>query len=169
MRKKIAENNGYTMVELIIVIAIIAILSGMGFITIGAVRTSQATASMQKFDDELSALEMRTKTQSPDNAIQLVQDGANYNIFYGTYDGTNFTADSTKADAVLERVTIYYASDYDSDNGSELTSQIIKIRKSDGQVLEGFGEYKFVKYKSSMSVGRLRLNKSTGAHTYGSN
>lgn len=168
MRDKIRDNNGYTMVEMIIVIAIIAILSGMGFITVGAIRTSQATASMQKFDDELSALEMRTKTQSPNNAIKIEQNGANYNIFYGTYDGTSFTGASSNPDAVLERVTIYYSSAYNADGESTaLSSQIIKIRKSDGQVLEGSGEYKFTKYNSSDSVGRVRLNEFTGAHTYG--
>ena len=68
----------------------------------------------------------------------------------------------------MERVTIYYSSDYNADGESTaLSSQIIKIRKSDGQVLEGFGEYKFTKYNSTDSVGRVRLNKYTGAHTYG--
>lgn len=175
MRDKVRDNNGYTLVEMIIVIAIIAILSGMGFITVGAIKTSQATASMQKFDDELSGLEMRTKTQSLDTAIKIEQNGANYNVFYGTYNGTTFelpAANKTakKPDVVLERVTIYYDSGYDSDSASApLTDQIIQIRKSDGQVISGFGEYKFTKYNSSDSVGRVTLNKFTGAHTYGKN
>lgn len=48
---------------MIIVIAIIAVMSGVGFLTISSIRASQATASLQKFDSELSALEMRTRTQ----------------------------------------------------------------------------------------------------------
>ena len=55
MRNNLKLNSGYTLVELIIVIAIIAIMSGAGIFTVSAIRTSQATASMQKFDSELSA------------------------------------------------------------------------------------------------------------------
>lgn len=84
MKNGIKSNNGYTLIEMIIVIAIIAVMSGVGFLTISSIRASQATASLQKFDSELSALEMRTKTQKAGEAIRIVQNGANYDIFYGT-------------------------------------------------------------------------------------
>ena len=84
MKSKLKSDSGYTLVEMIIVIAIIAIMSGAGALTISSIRASQATASMQKFDSELSTLEMRTKTQKAGEAIRIVQNGANYDIFYGT-------------------------------------------------------------------------------------
>ncbi len=173
MRNKLKSNSGYTLVELIIVIAIIAIMSGAGAVTISSIRTSQATASMQKFDSELSSLEMRTKTQKSGEAIRIVQNEANYDIFYGTCtDGNSstFTANSTTPDKVLERVTIYYADDYDADSvTTPLTEQVIVIRKSDSQVLSGYGEYRFCKYNSGSNVGRVSLNQYTGGHTYGKN
>ncbi len=173
MRNNLKLNSGYTLVELIIVIAIIAIMSGAGIFTVSAIRTSQATASMQKFDSELSALEMRTKTQKSGEAIRIVQNGANYEIFYGICTDGNpstFTANSTTADKVLERVTIYYAEDYDADSATTpLTEQVIVIRKSDSQVLAGYGEYRFCKYNSDKNVGRVSLNQYTGGHTYGRN
>ena len=79
MKNGIKSNNGYTLIEMIIVIAV---MSGVGFLTISSIRASQATASLQKFDSELSALEMRTKTQKAGEAIRIVQNGANYDIFY---------------------------------------------------------------------------------------
>jgi prepilin-type N-terminal cleavage/methylation domain-containing protein len=172
MRDK-QKNAGYTLVELIIVIAIIAVMSGMGFLTIVSIRTSQANSSMQRFDEELSALVMRTKTQGADNAIKIEQDGANYNIYYGTCtDGveSTFTTTSTQPDAVLQRVTIYYDSSYNADSvTTPLTSQVIQIRKSDSQVLAGYGEYVFAKYEKGNTVGRVTLNQYTGSHTYGKN
>lgn len=173
MKNVIKSNNGYTLVELIIVIAIIAIMSGAGIFTVSIIRTSQATASMQKFDSELSALEMRTKTQKRGEAIKIVQNDDNYDIFYGTCsDGKaeSFTANSTTPDKVLERVTIYYADDYDADSvTTPVSEQVIIIRKSDSQVLTGYGEYRFCKYNSSNTVGRVNLNQYTGGHTYGKN
>ena len=83
MKNGIKSNNGYTLIEMIIVIAIIAVMSGVGFLTISSIRASQATASLQKFDSELSALEMRTRTQKSGEAVRIVQNGANYDIFYG--------------------------------------------------------------------------------------
>lgn len=171
MKNGIKSNNGYTLIEMIIVIAIIAVMSGVGFLTISSIRASQATASLQKFDSELSALEMRTKTQKAGEAIRIVQNGANYDIFYGTCTDGNpstFTANSTTADKVLERVTIYYAENYDADSvTTPLSEQVIIIRKSDSQVLAGYGEYRFCKYNSSNTVGRVNLNQYTGGHIYG--
>lgn len=173
MRNKLKSDSGYTLVELIIVIAIIAIMSGAGIFTVSAIRTSQATASMQKFDSELSALEMRTKTQKNGEAIRIVKNDANYDVYYGTCsDGTatTFVATSSTPDKVLERVTIYYAEDYDADSVSTpLDDQVIIIRKSDGQVLAGYGEYRFCKTNTSNTVGRVTLNQYTGGHTYGKN
>lgn len=169
MRKE-KNDSGYTLVELIIVIAIIAIMSGMAMVTISSIRTAQATTAMQRFDDELSALEMRTKTQSKQEAIEVVRDDHDYKIYYGTLDDSGtFTRKDSDADAVLQRTTIYYSSTYDADtDGSEVTgSCIISIRKSDGKVTNGAGQYKFVKYNTTISVGRVTLNEASGSHTYG--
>ena len=173
MKKEIKNNSGYTLVELILVIAIILIMSGGAMLTVSAIRSSQATSSMQKFDDEIAALEMKTKSFSVGRAIKIVQNGANYEIYYGTCtdnDVSTFTADSAKADSILERVSIYYSDSYDADAVSTpLTSAVILVRKSDGEILSGYGEYKFCKYNTTSSVGGVTLNRHTGGHTYGKN
>ena len=166
MKKELKNNSGYTLVELILVIAIILIMSGGAMLTVSAIRSSQATSSMQKFDDEIAALEMKTKSFSVGQAIKIVQN-------YGTCtdnDVSTFTADSAEADSILERVSIYYSDSYDADAVSTpLTSAVILVRKSDGEILSGYGEYKFCKYNTTSSVGRVTLNRYTGGHTYGKN
>lgn len=174
MREKIKNNSGYTLVETILVIAIIVIMASAAMLTVTSIRSSQATASMQRFDDEIANLEMRTKTLEVGKAMKIVQDGANYEIYYGTCtggDASTFTADNpSKADAVLERVTIYYADDYNSEGvTTPLTSEVVLVRKSDGEVLSGYGQYRFCKYNTSSTVGWVTLNRYTGGHTYGKN
>lgn len=173
MRERLKNNSGYTLVEMILVIAIILIMSGGAMLTVSAIRSSQATSSMQKFDDEIANLEMRTKTLKVGKAMKIEQNGANYEIYYGTCvdgDPTTFVADSTKADSILERVTIYYSAGYDADaESTPLTSAVILVRKSDGEIISGYGEYKFCKYNTTSSVGRVTLNRFTGGHTYGKN
>lgn len=193
------SNSGYTLVELIIVIAIIAIMSGVGALTIGSIRTAQATTAMQKFDSVISTLESRTRSTDGSFAMKVVRNakGDGYDIYYGTYSGsddpghcdvTKFTPnDPSSPDEVLERVTIYYNSSdvYDADGASSALGSgddgdvskgtIIRIRKSDNMVIFGEGEYKFVKYAaggtndSNGLVGRITLSKETGSHTYGKN
>lgn len=176
MRDKVIKNsNGYTLVEMIIVIAIIAVMSGMGALTIASIKTSQAQTSMQKFDSELSALEMRTRSMSTNEAIELKQNGSDYEIYYVKYDadtGGYTDTSGEKPDAVLQKVVIYYADDYKAsdkvNNGTAVNDMHIRIRKSDGQVLDGAGEYIFCKQNNpKSSVGSIVLNKYTGGHTYG--
>ena len=116
---------------------------------------------------------MKTKSFSVGQAIKIVQNGANYEIYYGTCtdnDVSTFTADSAEADSILERVSIYYSDSYDADAVSTpLTSAVILVRKSDGEILSGYGEYKFCKYNTTSSVCRVTLNRYTGGHTYGKN
>ncbi len=170
MKNRLLNNNsGYSLVELIIVIGIIAVLTGLAGFTISAISTSKATAAMQNFDTELSALSMRTKSQDGDNAILLKREGEGYKIYYGTSsDGTTakWSQTSTSAEASLNRVDIYYTEPGGS--ATKLTGDmIIKFKKSDGSVLSGEGLYEFNKYGSNKSVGRITLNKSSGSHYFG--
>jgi prepilin-type N-terminal cleavage/methylation domain-containing protein len=175
VKNRIKDNSGYSLVELIIVLGIIAVLSGVSMISISAISTSRATSAKEKFDQEIATLESKTKSQDGDSAIMLKKDGDTYYIYYGTcapdsdgttYSAGNFKADSTTADVKLDKVTIYYTPDGGTE--SELTtSQVIKVKKSDGKVVLGSGKYKFCKRGSTNSVGTVTINKATGSHYTG--
>jgi hypothetical protein len=145
----------------------IAVLSGASMLTLASVKTSRANAAKDTFDQEIAALQARTKSQSLDTAIKIEKSGNYYYIYYGTSsDGTDFTAnDDSKADATLNRVDIYYSEDGSTYN--ELTSQVIKFNKSDGTVICGSGKYRFCKDKTTDAVGTVSINKSTGSHYTG--
>lgn len=178
------KNAGYSLVELVIVLGIIAVLSGLAAVTISAITTARATSAKESFNEELSTLQTMTKSQDKDSAILVEKVDGKYQLTYGTFSGnkaasadfadkTKFTADSSKDVVVLDRVKIMYAAS-SSDTAKELTEvnpsgiMIIMFDKADGRVLSGSGIYTFNKDRSDNSVGRVTLNKTTGSHYTGS-
>lgn len=169
MNRRLKNDNGYSMVELIIVIAIIAILSGLAAFTLSAIKSAKANAALQSFDTELSALATRTRAQSGDNAIMIKRVNDGYEVYYGTSsDGTetNWTQTSTKAELTMPDVDIYY----NEPGGAAALlegNKIIKFRKADGSVVTGAGLYEFKKGGTQNAAGRVTLNASTGSHYFG--
>lgn len=169
MKKLIKDNQGYSLVEMVIVIAIIAILSGFAVLSLSSVATAKASTARENFDQEIAALQMRTKSQDKDNAIKLVKDGRNYNVYYGTYttSGGFVASDPSKPDVVLDRVEIHrtYAGEADDELVDEM---VFKFNKSDNYTLTGYGTYTFYKPGSGSTVGSVTINKNTGSHYFGS-
>lgn len=183
MKKR--NNAGYSLVELIIVLGIIAVLSGLAAVTISAITTARATSAKESFNEELSTLQTMTKSQNKKAAMMIEKNGDKYQITYGTFTGdtsdvtafgdkANFTADASKDVVTLDRVKIMYAAKA-SDTPKELTQvnassgiMIIMFNKADGAVLSGSGIYTFNKDRSDNSVGKVTLNKTTGSHYTGS-
>lgn len=169
MNKSLKNDNGYSLVELIIVIAIIAVLSGMAAFTISSIKTAKATAALESFDTELSALSTRTRAQSGDNAIMLKRVDDGYKVYYGTSsDGTEskWSQTSTEAELTMDNVDIYYSEP--GGTAAMLTgNKIIKFKKADGTVVTGAGLYEFKKGGTQTAVGRVTLNATTGSHYFG--
>lgn len=169
MKQLKENNNGYSLVEMIICIAIVVILSGIAMVSISAIISARATAAQESFDEEIAALQARTKAQDKDNAIKLVRDSSDgkYYIYYGTStNGTDFTPNSSDPDVTLDKVDIYYT--YNGSAETLVTEQIFKFNKSDNYTINGYGTYIFYKSPGNSSVGRVTINKDTGSHYYGS-
>lgn len=63
MIKLAKENKGYSLVEMIIVIAIIAVMSGASMVTITLINSAKAKEAGVTFDSEISALAAKSKSQ----------------------------------------------------------------------------------------------------------
>ena len=173
------KNKGYTLVEMLIVIAIMAALAGLSMYSIGVIRNAKRQAAVTTFDNQISSCLVKTKADSEVSDSKVVcmyikkkaTGGKNYciKVGYNTSGGVAdvvkgtvaVDSDETTWDAVLPKdvVKIEY-------NGTALDDgdeQKIIFNKSDGSVKVGGGSYTF--YKSNSEVyATIYLDETTGKH-----
>ncbi len=173
-----ADNGGYSMVEMIIVIAIILILSAVGFLTINIVYGAKVSSARNTINSQFSYLSNMTRAQNPDLALKLYYDTTDglYVMEYGTYNGAAFTAIATEEPVSLpDSILLFYTKEGSSTRRVIDDSGVyIKFNKSDGSVLYGEGTYDVVKSASNRkpdevdgserAAATIALNKSTGSH-----
>ena len=167
------KNKGYSFIELMIVLAIMAVLSACAFLTIGIINNAKRDSGITTFESQLENLLVKTKAMSKtDEKLSMVikKDTDNkWSFYYGTYDASNnFTpldqdasGNWIKEASLPSNLDIVYV-------GSNLhpvaTSDVIVItyRKADGTVLYGSGEYEF-SFRGTV-VAKVNLDKDTGNH-----
>ncbi len=108
------KNKGYTLIELLIVLAIMAAMTGVAFVTLGVMNQAKYSSAITTLENEISTFWVKTKALSqgetqtspsgtdPKNIYPLgmlisentdttdnVRDGS-YEVILGYYDGTTF-------------------------------------------------------------------------------
>lgn len=96
-RRFVKKNEGYSLVEMIIVIAIIAVMSGAAMVTIAIIHNAKAKEAASTFEDVLSETQSNAKgkmcvidgTQYPDYrfAVAVFKSGSKYYVQEGYYKG----------------------------------------------------------------------------------
>ena len=82
-----SKNKGYSLVEMIIVIAIIGVVSGMALASVSMIHSAKAKDASVVFNAEVSELIAKAKSMNDGSAIyalRLHKDGNNYYIQAGT-------------------------------------------------------------------------------------
>ncbi|MCM1286843.1 MAG: type II secretion system GspH family protein [Clostridium sp.] len=182
MKKKIDDNSGYTLVELVIVMAIIVILTTAAFVTMSVMHTAKVKEAAATFDAEVTDLIARTRNQDvyqdmnnngvmdageelPGYKYELIISYIGNKYYVCNYfllpGGTHSEVSSADRKSLSTYVTVKY-SDFDGTYVDvEISSRIIRFDKS-GACVEGAGVYKFLKRDGSV-IATVTINKN-GSH-----
>lgn len=174
------NNKGFSLIETIIVVAIMAILAAIGVVTFVSCRTAESKSAKNKFVSACNYEKQIVKAKSADNCMVLMKaDNGKYYIYYGVATGSteadllnsfktiagNCTLTQLKSDPDLSSDREVLGSKVSISNSSGvISSAILKYRKFDGSVLFGSGEYTFsmANHPHSTNTFTVDLNKSTG-------
>lgn len=184
------KNKGYTLIEMLIVIAIMAILAGVAVVTIGIIKNARCTAAVNSFQNQVSSLWIKTKAISQ-GSVQAsptgkdasdkyplcmrilknsdsgddVKDGA-YELILGYNTGSGFEEKETVA-VLTDIININYTPVGDQHtlntyDGNNITSAIIQFNKSDGSVVYGAGTYNIM--YNNRTFGSIHIDRISGNH-----
>ena len=171
--KQKRSNKGYTLVELIIVIAIILIVSAMALVTVTMIQSAKAKDAAIRVDSEIAEIIASSRGMAYDKddpskfyALHLYDIDGTYYIRRGyavklpsgkyrfTSNGKNLNDDKGYS------LTNYVVIDWDADNKKEdsLPGIVIVYSKS-GQCLAGYGTYSFKKRnQTEVATNYIRQN-----------
>jgi prepilin-type N-terminal cleavage/methylation domain-containing protein len=127
MKKTIKDNKGYSLVEMIIVIAIIAVMSAGSLVTITLINSAKAKEAGVTFDSEVSQLIAKSKSQLPKFKLDTESDVAEHSDYYFAIavfkDGDKFYI----AEGYYKAGVGFYTYDADNANngrGRSITSRV---------------------------------------------
>ncbi len=180
------NNKGYSLVEMIIVIGIIALMSTLAFISVTIVNSARARDTALNFDNEVAALAARAKSMKAGHdeggvtyneyCLVIYNSGNTTHITQGYWDSVSgsYVLDANKDLKVSSRVNLKFEGT--AHNGTDLvtytgtgmwdesnTDPLIITYNLRGECTSGYGIYRFYKNGSSTPVVANTVRKN-GSH-----
>ena len=167
------KNKGYTLVEMLVVIAIMAILSGLAAVSLGLIYKAKVRDGMQVFNSQLSNTWLRTKSTASKSdsmyaEMSWVADGFEYKIYNDGTEKCSATIKKwTNSVAWGNNLKVSYTpsdpSQLETGYGDSVKKWYIRFDKSTGSVIRGAGTYEFTGNDGNV-VGTIYLDATTGNH-----
>ncbi|MGN0435584.1 MAG: prepilin-type N-terminal cleavage/methylation domain-containing protein [Wujia sp.] len=190
-KSKVINNKGFSLVEMIIVIAIIAVLTGVATVTVTLINSAKAKDASISFNSELSDLSTKAQSQvctkddgttEPTYLYCLMvyqKNNGKYYLKRGYYDtaaapGTDpyvfFDSENNNGGdgiGLSSRVEIRYTDTEGvekkiASSGSDTLQQVYIVFNRDGRILEGAGTFGFYK-KNGNNVADVAVRRN-GSH-----
>lgn len=188
-RRILKKNEGYSLIEMIIVIAIIAVMSAAAMVTISIIHNAKAKEAASTLEDALFEAQNNAKgkvcvfkgTQEPEYryALCVYKDGAKCYVKKGYYKGSDLPKDkaasyefdpaenvgSGKGSSFSAYVTMKYVdSTGTSRDIGDGDDAVYIIYDKQGNCMYGYGKFEFYRSGKNVLLNTLILNKN-GSHT----
>ncbi|MBQ8085467.1 MAG: prepilin-type N-terminal cleavage/methylation domain-containing protein [Lachnospiraceae bacterium] len=186
----IKNNGGYSLVELIIVIAIIVIMTGVSFVALSVMHSAKAKEAASSFETELAMVSSSAKNKSIDYdmdgnldkgysmglRVYLASDNKIY-VQRCVVDSTGTMLNVASTDVYIKSVNVgkgmgtclsaYVDVIYVDASGTETkidsSHEMYLAFNKKGECTNGYGTYKFLK-KNGSKVATVRINKNGSYH-----
>ena len=159
MKKALGKKDGFSLVELIITISIIAILTGLAAFGFGYLRTADAKGTANAINSGLSDLKAENMTKNKKIYMHLYEYDGSYYIHYTSEDEeSSFSPDGSGKEIGKSTVTVSCDGTEMSD-GSDVR---FSVRKKDGAFTHGPKQIDVS--ASNGSHYRIKLVWDTGKH-----
>ena len=180
-RRFMKENKGYSLIELIIVLAIIVVMTGVSMVTITIIHNARAREASTKFENALSELQQNAKGKmcvvsdinEPDYrfALAIYKDNSKGNNLDMSKSTSYLFVDSENGNGGKgESFSAYIKVKYVDESGVErdITEMDDKpvyiIYDRQGMCIYGNGKFNFYRDKKDSLLNTVVLNKN-GSHT----
>ncbi len=188
-RLKKLENQGYTLVELIIVIAIIAVLTGLATLTVGTINSARAQEAAITFESEIATVHGKAKGKAIDadcdgNISEAEQKNYNYGLRIYESGDRLYVQQVVIKDGVYLSVDVFEEANNAHDGkGTRLPANVYCVFKSEadgntynigdgngtvasviifsrnGKCEKGYGTYEFYKNNGNL-ISKVTINKN---------
>ncbi|MCH5252314.1 MAG: prepilin-type N-terminal cleavage/methylation domain-containing protein [Lachnospiraceae bacterium] len=157
-KKTFIQKDGFSLIELVIVISIMAILTGLAALGFGYLRSADAKGVANGINSGLSNLKSENMAKSKKTYMHLYELGGSYYIKYVSEDAeSSFSPDDSGKEIGKSTVEV-------SCDGAEIPEEGIRfsVQKKDGAF--GDGPKQIDVEASNGSHYRIILIKDTGKH-----
>lgn len=153
------NNKGFSLIELIVVVAILALMSTGAMAGLGYLTLANTSKCASKIDSAFTVLKSKNMAKAETTYMHLYNDNGNYYIVYNDLDEASFTPDGSGEQIANDRLKV----SMDDDPIEDGESICFAIRKKDGSFINTLQPTSKI-VVAGQSSKQITLVTSTGKH-----
>lgn len=156
------KNNGFTLIEMIIILAILAIVSTGTIISISRIGYANTVKAAKNIDSAMDKIRLDTMTKKEKQYLYLYnRDGVLYMKISSDAAERDEDLDADTGTRLASKVSLFYISDSTSVELSDGDAICIHFMRSSGAFST---DYEYLRLEGSGKIATIQCVKETGKH-----